>query len=314
MNLSKIAALASMTAAFMSPALAAWPEKSVKVIVPFAAGGPVDAVARELTVALTQQLGQTFYVENQGGATGKIAVSAVVRAPADGYTLLFGSSGPVVLQPLIEKKPRPDLAAVGMVSVNPMVLVVSNTVPAKDVAELVSYAKAHPGKLNFGSGGVGGIAHLGTEMFKTIAGVDVVHVPYKGTGPIVVDMISGNLQATFTSYPSVKSMVEKSQLRAIGLTSKSKSLTTLPLIKSTVPGFEFSNWYGMLAPAGTPAAVVTKLNAAMRGILSTPAFQKKMEEQGAEIDDGTPQEMVTYMDQEAERWKKALANVKINLN
>jgi tripartite-type tricarboxylate transporter receptor subunit TctC len=294
-----------------------FPSKPVKVVVPFAAGGPADLVAREVAARLTQQLGQPFLVENQGGAMGKLAVASVARAQPDGYTLLFPASGNVAVLPLFEKE-RTDilaqLAPVSMISSGPHVLVVSARLPIRNTRELVEYARAHPGKVNFASAGTGGVAHLGMEMLKSSAGIDIVHVPYKGSAPAMADLASGEVQAMFSSMPSLQPMIDRGAIRAIGMTAHSRGTAGIPLISEAVPGFEYTTWYGLFAPAGTPAAVIAALNAAVRQALSDPALQRKLEPQGLEPQASTPEELAAYLRRESAKWAKVIQDARIRLD
>jgi tripartite-type tricarboxylate transporter receptor subunit TctC len=294
-----------------------FPSKPVKVVVPFAAGGPADLVAREVAARLTQQLGQPFLVENQGGAMGKLAVASVARAQPDGYTLLFPASGNVAVLPLFEKE-RSDilaqLAPVSMISSGPHVLVVSARLPIRNTRELVEYARAHPGKVNFASAGTGGVAHLGMEMLKSSAGIDIVHVPYKGSAPAMADLASGEVQAMFSSMPSLQPMIDRGAIRAIGMTARSPGTANIPLISEAVPGFEYTTWYGLFAPAGTPAAVIAALNAAVRQALADPALQRKLEPQGLEPQASTPEELAAYLRRESAKWAKVIQDARIRLD
>ncbi len=304
-----------LTLAAGTAAAQAWPAKAVRVLVPYAAGGPADIVAREVATRLTEQLGQAFVIENQGGAMGKVALTNVSRAARDGYTLLFAASGNVVIHPLIEKKTDilTHIAPVSLISTSPHVLVVTGKLPIRTVKDLVDYARANPGKVNFGSAGTGGTAHLGMELFKSMAKVDVVHVPYKGTSQATVDLVSGEIQAMFSSMPSLKPLIDKGNIRAVGMSAKSRMATGIPLIGDTIPGFEYTTWYGMYTTAGTPRPVIDKLNAAIRKATSDPALKKKLEVQGLDPEASTPEELAAYMRKESEKWGKVIEEAKITL-
>lgn len=301
-----------------APAIAqSFPAKPLKLIVPFAAGGPADLVAREVAVRMGQELGQTVIVENQGGGAGKVAVSTVARAEPDGHTLLFPASGNVVVQPLLEAG-RPDLlkqlAPVSMVSTSPHVLVVTTKLPIRDARELVAYAKANPGKVNFASAGTGGVAHLGMEMLKAAAKVDIVHVPYKGTSAAMADLSTGEVQAMFSSMPSLQPMIDKGVIRPIGMTARSKGAVGIPLISEAIPGFEYTTWYGLFAPIGTPAPVIAKLNAAVRKAVGDAALQKKLEPQGLEMHASSPAELADFMRRDSAKWDKVIRDAKIKID
>ncbi len=292
-----------------------WPTKTIKLLVPYAAGGPADVVAREVANRLTQELGQPFVVENQGGAMGKVAMLQVGRADPDGYTLLFAASGNVVVHPLLDKQSDvlKKLAPVSMVMTGPHVLVVTSKLPVKSVKELVDYAKVNPGKVNFGSAGTGGTAHLGMELFKSMTGVDVVHVPYKGTSQAAVDLASGEVQAMFSSMPSLKPMIDKGSIRAIGMSAPSRVPTGIPLISDAIPGFEYTTWYGIFVTAGTPRPIIDKLNAAIRKAVSDPGLDKKLEAQGLDPEASSPEELSAYMQKESVKWAKVIKDAKITL-
>ena len=296
-----------------------YPSKPVRMVVPFAAGGPVDLVAREIGRELEKALGQPFIIDNQGGGLGVAAMNTVSRAAPDGHTLLFAASGNITIQPLFDKN-RSDvlrqLAPIGLASTSPHVLVVSAKLPVKSVKELIDYARAHPGKVNFGSAGVGGVAHLGMELFRSMAGIDVAHVPYKGTSQVITDMVSGEVQAMFSSMPSLKPMIDKGYIRAIGMPAPTQAANAkgIPTIDSAgLPGFEYSTWYALYSTAGTPAPVLEKLNAALHRILVDPALEKKLEVQGVDLQSSSTAELIALMRRDTQKWEKVIreANVKL---
>ena len=225
---------------------ATWPNKNIRLVVPYAAGGPADLVARELALTLTADLKQSVTVENMGGSMGVPALGAVARAEPDGHTLLMAAVGNVVLQPMLSKHGGADLVAklrpVSVISTAPHVLVVSAKLPIKSVAELVAYAKAHPGEISFASAGTGGTSHLGMEMFKSLTKTDVIHVPYKGSSGSVNDLISGQVSALFSSLPSLQGLIDKGYVRLLAATAPSQSPATknLPLMSATLPEFGIS--------------------------------------------------------------------------
>lgn len=311
-------------ATFAAPQIHAQPEafpaKNIRFIVPFAAGGPADVVARELAQALGKELGQTVVVENMGGGAGVPATNAVSRAPADGYTLLFAASGNVVIQPLLSKK-RVDiltqLAPVGMVTTSPHVLVVSRQVPARTVKELVDHAKANPGSLNFASAGVGGLAHLASELFMQQAGIKGRHLAYKGSSQAMTDLASGQVQAMFSSLPSMKGMVDKGLLRVVGVTAHSTSpiYKDYPLIKEAgLPGFEYATWYGLYGPYGLPPQVVGKLSAALGKLGADKDFEARLREQGVDLHISAPAELAQRTRRESAEWDKVIRESGIHLN
>lgn len=297
----------------------AWPTKSVKLVVPFAAGGPSDVVAREVARALGDELGQPFVIVNQGGGAGVPALNAVAQAPADGYTLLFPASANVVVQPLLQNE-RVDvltqLAPVSLVSTSPHMLVVTSKLPIKSTHELIVYAKANPGKVNFGSAGVGGLAHLGMELFKHDAKIDVTHIPYKGTAQVISDLAGGEVQALFSSMPSLKPMIDKGWIRPVGMTAKSDSPLAqgVPLISETLPGFGYNTWYAIYATARTPKSVIDRLNGAVRKVLADKDLSSRLETQGVDLQSSTPEELAELTRNETRRWDKIIRDAKIDLD
>ncbi|WP_026035748.1 tripartite tricarboxylate transporter substrate binding protein [Cupriavidus sp. BIS7] len=301
-------------------ATAAYPDKPVRLVVPFAAGGPADVVAREIGLALGKELGQPVVVDNLGGGAGLPAMNAVTRAAPDGYTLLFAASGNIVIQPLLTKgvgDAAKRLSPVGMVSTSPHVLVVSAKLPVHNAAELIAYAKANPGKVYFGSAGVGGLAHLGMEQFKATARIDIGHVPYKGTSQVVNDLVSGEVQALFTSYPSLKGMIEKGAIRAIGVTapSTSPSLKNIPVISNSgLPGFQYTTWYGIYSTAGTPAPVMKRLNDVLINIGSDKVLRDRLDAQGVDLHVTSAEELNAQARQETAQWSKVIRSANVTLN
>lgn len=297
----------------------AYPGKTVRLIVPFAAGGPADVVAREIAQSLSKDLGQSLVVENLGGGAGVPALNAVSRAPADGYTMLFAASGNIVIQPLLSKN-RVDIlsqiAPVGMVTTSPHVLVVSSKLPVRSVGEFIDYAKAHPGTVNFASAGVGGLAHLGTELFKRATGIDARHIPYKGTSQAMTDLASGEVQAMFSSLPSMKGMIDKGAIRVLGVTAASPSpaYQNIPVIaKAGVPDFSYATWYGMFAPAGTPAALIARLEQALARLGADQALAEKLLAQGVDLQVTTAGALEQRVRKETAVWDKVIGEAGIEL-
>lgn len=303
------------SAAAQSGAAQDWPTRNIRVLVPFAAGGPADLVAREVALRMSEDLGRTFIIENQGGAGGKLAVANVARSEPDGYTLLFPASGNVVSHPLAEHDMSAveQLAPIGLVSNSAHVLVINPALPIKTMADLVAYAKANPGKLHFGSAGTAAVAHLGMEMLKLTAAIDIVHVPYRGTSQAVVDVVSGQIQATFSSMPSLKGMIDQGSLRALGMTARSRADAGLPLISDTVPAFGYTTWYGLFAPRGTPPDVIEKLSASLKKALADKALQEKLAVQGMDLEWSTPAELDALMKKDIEKWSKVIEAANIRL-
>lgn len=296
-----------------------WPSKNIRIVVPYAAGGPADLVAREIAQVLTADLKQSVTVENMGGAMGVPALSVVARAEPDGHTLLMAAFGNIVLQPLLSKNGGAELVEklkpVGTISTAPHVLVVSAKLPIKTVQELIDYAKVNPGQISFASAGTGGTAHLGMEMFKLLSGTDVLHVPYKGSSGSVNDLVSGQVSALFSSLPSLQGLVDKGYVRVLAATSRSNSPATknLPLMSSTLQGFDYATWYAMYAPVGTPKELVERINQSINQALKNPKLADKVEAAGTELHPGTPQEVIAWTKRDADKWKNVIRAAKISI-
>lgn len=309
-----------LTAALSGPALAqTWPEKTVTIVVPTAAGGANDAMARILGQGLSARLGKPVIVENKAGANGAIASEYVARANPDGYTLMFGYIATHGINPALQKlkyDPVTDFEAIGMVAASPTVLVVNNDVAAKNARELVQLVKAKPGTFSYASAGNGTAPHIAGELFKLSAGLDVASIPYKGSAPAVVDTIAGNTQfmfpSLFTAYPQVKG----GKLRALGIAGEKRSrvMPDVPtLAEQGIANVNLSQWYAMFAPAKTPKAVIDRLNREMNAVLADKAVEKKIEDQGAEVETGTPEQLKTLVQKEVLHWKSVVAAAKIKV-
>ncbi|MEO7885651.1 MAG: tripartite tricarboxylate transporter substrate binding protein [Polaromonas sp.] len=291
----------------------------IRMVVPFAAGGATDVLGRDLAKAMGATLGQPFVVENAGGGAGVPAVQKVTGAKADGGTLLFAASGNITAQPLLQK-PRVDiltqLTPVGMIATAPHVLVVAAKMPFKTLAELVAYAKAHPGQLNFGSAGVGGLAHLGTALFARAAQVDIKHVPYRGAAAAMTDLISGQIHAMFGTMPSFTGMVQNGSLRVVGITAPSAAapLKGIPLISNTVRGFGYKSWNAIFTPVGTPAPIIARLYAAMKQATVDPGVARRFEEQGVDIELADAAELTDMIRKETALWDKVIREANIHVN
>ncbi len=286
-----------------------WPNKPVKVVVAFTAGGTTDILARNVGQQLSEKLKQTFIIENKPGAGGNTGTESVVRAPADGYTLIVNSVGPIAVNPTLYAKlaynPLTDLVPIVQIADVPNVLVVHPSVPAKTVEEFVAYAKANPGKLNCGSTGIGTSSHLSCFILAKRAGFEAVHVPYKGADALR-DLMAGRVQFMFATIPSVKQHIDSGALRAVAVSSakRSRSMPNVPTVAERgYAGFEAGSWFGFFAPKGTPAEVVATLNKAVNEILDVPAFEAALIKEGADPVGGTPQQFAGFVQREFEKWR-----------
>ncbi len=303
-----------------SSALAAdaYPAKPVRMVVTFPAGGPSDVIMRIIGQKLTDRWGPPVVIDNRGGAGGILGTEIVAHAAPDGYTFLLGTAGGMTINPALQAKlsydPFRDFAPVAMLVNNPQILVLHPAVPAKTVKELVALAKARPGQLNAASAGTGTATHLGLELFKLTAGIDVVHVPYKGGAPAVTDLIAGQVQMLFVSIPSVLPHVRAGKLKAVAVSSakRSASAPDIPTVaESGYPDFEYSNWNALFAPAKTPPQIVNKMNAEIVRILNDPEVSRRLTSLGADPAPGTPAALAQYMRTDHERWKKVIRSAGI---
>jgi tripartite-type tricarboxylate transporter receptor subunit TctC len=306
-----VAAVAALAAALAGSAPAQdWPARPVKIIVPFAAGGPADVYARVLAQRLGESLGQPFVVEDRPGAGSVIGTDAVAKSAPDGYTLLMMSNAQTVNESLIPNKPYAllrDFAPVAPVNYSDLVLVVHPSVPANTLAELLKLAKAQPGKLNYASSGPGTPYHMAGELFKAMAGVDIVHVPYKGSADARKDTIGGQVQMMFDAVTTMSEQAKAGKVRALGTTGKARSsvLPDVPTIaEAGVPGYEAVIWLGVMAPKGTPAPIVAKLNAEITRIVSRPDVRADWAKQGAAPMAMTPDEFTRYTADDVAKWER----------
>lgn len=294
-----------------------YPSKPVRMVVPFPPGGGADTLARLLGQQIAARLGQPAVVDNRGGAGGLIGTGLVATSLPDGYTLLFATSSTHGSNPSVYKKlpydPIADFSPVILLAVVPNVLVVHPSVAAGNLKELIALAKANPGKLNYASVGNGSSQHLVAELFNDRAGLKIVHVPYKGTGPALTELMAGQVQMMFTNLITSMSHLQAGRLRGLGVTSRDRSsiLPALPAIAEVLPGFEMNSWYGLVAPRHVPAAVVARLNKEVAAILATPQFQERLAAGGAEPVGGTPREFATFIEKEIGKYAEAvrIANV-----
>jgi tripartite-type tricarboxylate transporter receptor subunit TctC len=297
----------------------AYPSKPVRVIVPFPPGAGVDIVTRLVAARLTVSMGQQFIIENKPGAAGNLGAEYVARATPDGYTLLAAASSITASSSLYSHLAfdlKRDFAPVAMMASAPFLLVVNPAVPVKSVQELISYAKANPGKLTFASTGNGSSPHLTMEVFKRQAGVDMLHVPYKGSGPALTDLVSGQVNVMFANILSVLPQVKSGRLRALAVSSARRS-TAAPeyptVAEAGLKGFQSETWFAILAPAGTPEAVIAKLNTEVAKAAASPEVREQLKLQGAEPGSGSPADLRAYINEEVDKWSAAVkaAGVKI---
>ena len=304
---------ASLFAASLAFAQAAYPSKPIRMVVPFPPGGTTDILARAVAQKLTEAWSQQVIVDNRPGAGGNIGSDLVAKAPPDGYTLLMGTVGTHAINPsLYARMPydaQKDFAPVILVAGVPNVLEVNPSLPVHTVQELIAYARANPGKLNFASSGNGTSIHLSGELFKAMTGVKMTHVPYKGSAPALADLVRGQVQLMFDNLPSSLGLIKGGKLRAIAVTSttRSSALPDVPTIaESGLPGYEASSWFGVLAPARTPPAIIDKLNAAIGAWLASPEAKEKLASQGAVAAGGTPADFARYIASETVKWAKVV--------
>lgn len=290
-----------------------YPSRPVVLVSPFPPGGSVSLVARVVAEKMSETLGQSIVVENCGGAGGTIGARYVAKSAADGYTLLLGYTGTLAIGPSLYTnagfEPRKDFAAVGRIGSAPTMLVVHPSLPVHSVGELIAYAKANPGKLNYGSAGIGTVGHLAGELFGSMAGIELTHVPYKGTGPAITDLLGGHIPMMFTPIPTAHGQAESGLLRALAVTSAQRSslLPDLPTVaESGLPGYEAALRYGLVAPAGTPRAIVERLNKELRLALAAEDVRQRLAADGAEVLPSTPEEYAADIDREEATWSKVV--------
>jgi tripartite-type tricarboxylate transporter receptor subunit TctC len=288
------------------------------MVVGFAPGGTTDFVARLVGEKMGGTLGQRFVVDNKPGAAGAIATKGVARSDPDGYTVLMGDSSLAItptLSPSAGIDPLKMLAPVGLVGTFPSVLVVHPSVPASNVSELIAYAKAHPGELNFGSGGIGTVPHLQGELFKLKTGTDIVHVPYKGNAAALQDLLGGSIQMMLAGAPTALAFIQNGQLKLVATTGKERLPIGVDAPTMLEAGIDFvsAQWFGMLAPAGTPPAIVNRLNEALQQAMQDPEVAKHLTEQGGFLRPGSPEDFATFIADEVKAWGDVVRAAKVEL-
>lgn len=289
----------------------AWPNRPVRMIVPFATGGGTDIQARLFSAKLQPLLGQQIIVDNRTGAGGNIGAELVAKSPPDGYTVLFQSASLAVNASLYRKlnyNAMRDLAPVMLVSSTPLILVIHPSVPAKNVKELVALAKSKPGVFNFGSNSTGTTSHLAAELLKTMTSTKMTHIPYKGAGQAVIALASGEIDMLFTTIIAALPHINSGRMRALAVTTlkRAPSMPNLPTVDETLKGFESDNWYGLFFPAKTPAAIITRFHAEMTKVLTDADVRKLMENQGAAPLGSSPEDMATYLQREIDKYAKLI--------
>jgi tripartite-type tricarboxylate transporter receptor subunit TctC len=310
--LSLIAVLVLLPFAAPQVAAQAYPTKPVRMIVPWAPGGTTDILGRVIAQKMGEKWGQPVLVENRGGAAGNIGTEAAARSPADGYTLVLGTMSSHAMNQFLYDKmsfdPVADLAPISLVANVATVLVVNPSLPVKNVNELIALARAKPGQLNFASGGIASFNQLCAELLKMSTKIDIVHVPYKGGGPAVADLVGGKVDMLFTGAPVTMSHIKSGRLKVLAVTDSQRSaaLPDTPTMGESVPGYEFNNWYGIMAPAGTPRPLIEFLNAEVHRILALPDVRERFSSLGADPTPSTPEKFGAVMKADAEKWGRII--------
>jgi tripartite-type tricarboxylate transporter receptor subunit TctC len=288
-----------------------FPSRPVRMVVPLAAGGPVDFVARIVAARLTEQLGQQVVVDNRPGAGGSVGADLVARAVPDGHTVLLAANGTLAVAPNLLKLPydvQRDLAAVTLVGTSPQILVVHPSVPAKSVKDLVALARARPGTINYASSGQGATSHLASELFRTAARIEIVHVPYKGAGPALTELAGGSTQMMITGVSSTLPYLKSGRLRALGVTSPKRiaALPDVPAIAETLPGYEVTTWYGLMTTAGTPGAVLKRLHRETVAAAADPQVSARLASAGVDAETSSPEQFSAMIRSETAKWGKII--------
>lgn len=312
--LSLLAAAAAFSLASAGTAWAQdkYPSKPVRIIVPFAAGGATDVLTRVAAAELSKRLNQSFIVENATGAGGLIGASQAIKAAPDGYTLLAGSPGPITIMPVISSKPvgydvEKDVVPITLIADSPGAMVVGKNSPHRSVQDVLKAAKAAPGKLSCGSSGVGAFSHLNCELLKSITGIHVVHIPYRGAAPALVDLVSGQYDFMIENYPSPQKLIDSGEARLLAVTSRERfplKPDAPTLVESGVPGHVMTAWIGLMAPRGTPSDIVNLLQRELSAALKDPAVQKRMHDMGVVPGGMPPAEFAKYLESERETYRK----------
>ena len=315
-----LAAIGALCAVAASHAQSQYPVKAIRIIVAYTPAGTTDILARALGQKYTESWKQPVIVDNRPGANGNIGTEVAAKAPPDGYTLLMGTAGTHGINPgLYPKLPYDavkDFAPISLVAIVPNILVVNNALPVKSVQELTAYAKKNPGKLSFGSPGIGSTGHLSAELFKTLAGIDMVHVAYKGSAPTLQDLMGGQVQVVIDNIPPYLPHVKAGKIRALAVTpsKRSPAAPDLPtMAEAGIKGYDASSWFGLFAPAGTPEEIVEKLAEETRRILNLPDVRDKLLSLGAQPAPGTPEEFARFIGNEIAKWDRVIRSANVTL-
>jgi tripartite-type tricarboxylate transporter receptor subunit TctC len=292
---------------------AAYPDRPIRLIVAYPPGGGTDIIARLIAPELSKRLGQTITIENRGGASGNMGTEVAVNSAPNGYTLLMGNIGPNAINVSIFKKlpyhPEKDLAPISLVAITPNILVANNNLPVKSIADLIAFAKSSPGKINYPSAGAGTSSHLAGVLFSSIAQVDMVHVPYKGGGLAMNDLLGGQVDIFFATMPAAMPFIKSGKLKTLAVTSEKRSvvLPNVPTIaESGMPGYSASTWYGIYAPKGTPADIVQKIHEATVEVLKIPELREQLIQRGFEPIGNTPEQFASFISSEITKWAKVV--------
>jgi len=288
-----------------------FPNRPITLVIPFAPGGSTSIVGRVIADKMSQLLGEGIVIDNRPGAGGTVGSKMVAKSEPDGYTILLGYTGTLAIGPSLYKNvgydPRKDFAPIGMIGNAPSAVVVHPSFPAKSIAELIAYAKANPGKVNFGSAGVGSVNHITGEYFARSAGITLMHIPYKGTGPALTDLLGGHIPMALAPIPAVHANIAAGLLRALAVTGKTRSglLPDVPTIaEEGLTGFEASLYYGLVAPAGTPRPIIDRLNKELRTALASDEVKKQLGLDGTEITSGSPEDYADFIDKDEKKWSE----------
>jgi tripartite-type tricarboxylate transporter receptor subunit TctC len=313
-----LAVIAYFSVAEIRAQTANYPDKPIKMMVGFSAGGGTDVIARIVAQKMSEGLGQSVVVENRPGASGMIAAEAVTKSAPDGYTLMMGSQTTLAVAPSLYRKfsidPAKDFVGVALTGTSPLVLVVHPSVPAQSVRDLIAMAKAKPGTINFGSGGLGTTPHMAGELFAYVTGIKIAHIAYRGEAPAINDLLGGQFQMMFPNLSAVIGNVKAGSLRALAVTSLQRVAGSpeIPTVaESGIPGFDAATWFALVAPAGTPHDLVLRLNAEVKRVLALPDVKQRFTDLGMSLGGGTPSELDIYIKSEIEKWSKVIKDADI---